>query len=402
MKYWEVAKTQLEAYKEQAFSINFELAAHPEISGQEEHSAAYICDVLTRAGIAVEKELSGVKHSFRGTVVKAEGHSKRPKLAVLCEYDALPNIGHGCGHCASGSISTLAALTLKALHEDLLAKGDAGLPMDVDIVGTPDEEAKGGKVDLVNAGEFNDYDFAIMVHMDGVESRPNSAFLALDCYRVAFHGVPAHAAGEPWNGVNALNGMNLALQAIDMLRQQTRPETRIGYYVIHGGNASNVIPEYAEFELCVRHTEREYLNTLVEKITNCVKGAALATGTTCEMNFYGNSFDDMKWNETGTALIAQVYDELGIPHENGKPTDLGSSDIGNVSKICPAFHPTLRLKGDDKICHTIGFAEAMTEPTIKTSIEEGASIIVKTLLHLMGSPHTLEAIKTEFNGENVK
>lgn len=397
MKYWDHALKQLEAYKEEAFAINFELAAHPEISGQEEQSANFICNVLTKAGIPVERELSGVKHSFRGTVVKGEETEKRPKLAILCEYDALPTIGHGCGHCASGSISTLAALTLKGLHEELRLKGESGLSMDVDIIGTPDEEATGGKVDLVNAGEFNDYDFAIMVHMDGVESRPNSAFLALDCYRVAFHGVPAHAAGEPWNGVNALNGMTLALQAIDMLRQQTRPETRIGYYVINGGNASNVIPEYTEFELCVRHTERVYLDTLVEKITNCIKGAAIATGTTYEMNFYGNSFDDMKWNETGTELIAQVYDELGIPHKNGKPTDLGSSDIGNVSKICPAFHPTLRLKGDDKICHTIGFAKAMTEPTIKTSIEEGASIITKTLLYLMEEPNRLAAIKAEFD-----
>lgn len=396
MKYWDAAQQYIEKNKEQAFAINFELAAHPEVSGQEVKSSAFIRKTLEEAGIAVEAELCGVKNSFKGTVVKGEG-ANRPRLAILAEYDALPDIGHACGHCASGSISVLSALTLKSLHEALLAEGKGGLPMDVDIIGTPDEEATGGKVDLVNAGAFNGYDFAIMVHMDGVESRPNSAFLALDCYRVSFKGVPAHAAGEPWNGVNALNSMNLAFNAIDMLRQQTRPETRIGYYVINGGNASNVIPEYTEFEICVRHTERDYLNTLVEKVRNCVKGAAIATGTTYEMNMYGNSFDDMKWNETGTDLISQVYDELGLPHKTGKPTDLGSSDIGNVSKVCPAFHPTLRLKGDDKVAHTIGFAKAMNKPTIKTSIVEGASIITKTLLHLMEDPAKLEAIKKEFN-----
>lgn len=194
MTYWERAKAQIEAHKEQAFNINFELAAHPEISGQEEQSARYISSILEGAGIPISRELSGVTHSFRGQVIKGDTTTglmihgrkglRRPRLAILCEYDALPNIGHGCGHCASGSISTLAALTLKGLDAALKAEGAEGLPMDVDIIGTPDEEATGGKVDLVKAGEFDEYDFAIMVHMDGVESRANSAFLALDCYRI--------------------------------------------------------------------------------------------------------------------------------------------------------------------------------------------------------------------------
>ena len=168
-------------------------------------------------------------------------------MAILCEYDALPEVGHACGHCASGAMSILAALTLRKMQQDGVA-----FNMDIDIIGTPDEEAMGRKVDMCNAGVFKDYDFAIMVHLDGEETRPNSQFLALDCFRAKFHGKPAHAAGEPWNGVNAVNGVQLAIHAMDMMRQQVRPETRIGTWIIAGGTASNVIPPYGELEsLCV-------------------------------------------------------------------------------------------------------------------------------------------------------
>lgn len=395
MKYWDLAMTCLTAQQESAYTINETLAKNPEISGQEKESSALICTVLEKAGIPVERALAGIPYAFRGEAVKAAA-AGAPRLAILCEYDALPNIGHGCGHSASGSVSTLAALTLHELNKALLAQGQPSLPMQVDIIGTPDEELTGGKIDLVNAGIFHDYDFAIMVHMDGVETRANSDFLALDDYRITFHGKPAHAAGEPWNGVNALNGMQLALSAIDMLRQQVRPETRIGYYVVAGGRASNIIPEYAEFECCIRHTERTYLDTVVAKVMNCVAGAALATGTTYEITQYGHKFDNMAWNETGTALINRVLTELDIPHVTGRPTDLGSSDIGNVSKVCPAFHPALRLKGAPKVCHTKEFAAAMLEPTIKDTITEGAQLITKTLLTLMEEPAVLAAIKAEF------
>ncbi len=396
MKYWDMAKACMTSQQEIAYTINDTLAKNPEVSGQEKESSSFICNTLEKAGMPVERALAGIQYAFRAEAVKSTA-AGAPKLAILCEYDALPNIGHGCGHSASGSVSVLAALTLHELNKELLAQGQSGLPMNVDIIGTPDEELTGGKIDLVNAGVFNDYDFAIMVHMDGVETRANSDFLALDDYRIVFHGKPAHAAGEPWNGVNALNGMQLALNAIDMLRQQVRPEVRIGYYVVAGGRASNIIPDYAEFECCIRHTDRTYLDTVVAKVMNCVAGAALATGTTYEITQYGHKFDNMAWNETGTELINRVLTELDFPHVTGRPTDLGSSDIGNVSKVCPAFHPNLRLKGEPKVCHTKEFAAAMLEPTIKETITEGAQLIAKTLLTLMEEPEVLKAIKEEFN-----
>ena len=190
---------------------------------------------------------------------------------------------------------------------------------------------------MCDQGVFKDYDFAVMVHVSPTRTNANSHFLALDDYRIAFHGQTAHAAGEPWNGRNALNGAMLALHAVDMLRQHVRPETRIGSYIVNGGAASNVVPDYAEVECCIRHSEREYLDTVVAKVMNCFKGAAIATETTYDVTQMGCKFDNMVWNEAATKASEQVLQAMGIPYE--EPKDCGSSDVGNVSHQCPATWP---------------------------------------------------------------
>lgn len=373
-----------------AFAINYTLAKNPEISSHEFETVKTIGAVLEKYGMDVTYEFCNLPTAFKASPVKVD--NPKGRLAILCEYDALPEVGHACGHCASGSMSVLAALTLRKMQQDGVA-----FNMDIDIIGTPDEEATGCKVDMCNAGVFKDYDLAIMVHLDGEETRPNSQFLALDCFRARYHGKPAHAAGEPWNGINAVNGVQLAIHAMDMMRQQVRPETRIGTWIIAGGTASNVIPEFGELEVTVRHTERDYLNGLSEQIKKIFEGAALCTGTTVDIEFYGNPYDDMNQNQRGTLLIEDVMTDMGIDFKPG-PADIGgSSDIGNVSYQCAAFHPKLRLSGDDKVCHSKEFAAAMLEPTIEQTILDGANIIGRTLLSLVENPAVLEEIAAEFN-----
>ena len=379
-----------ESFAQEAFTINDTLAKHPEISSQEFESVKTIGAVLEKHGMDVDYEFCNLPTAFKASTVKVD--NPKGRLAILCEYDALPDVGHACGHSASGSMSVLAALALHKMQQDGIA-----FNMDIDIIGTPDEEATGCKVDMCNAGVFKDYDFAIMVHLDGEETRPNSQFLALDCFRARYHGKPAHAAGEPWNGINAVNGVQLAIHAMDMMRQQVRPETRIGTWIINGGTASNVIPAYGELEVTVRHTEREYLNGLSEQIKKIFEGAALCTGTTVDVEFYGNPYDDMNQNHRGTLLIEDVMTDMGIDFKPG-PADIGgSSDIGNVSYQCAAFHPKLRLVGDDKVCHSKEFAAAMLEPTIEQTILDGANIIGRTVLNLVENPANLQEIVAEFN-----
>ena len=367
-----------------AFAINYTLAKNPELSSHEFETVKTIGAVLEKYGMDVTYEFCNLPTAFKASPVKVD--NPKGRLAILCEYDALPEVGHACGHCASGSLSVLAALTLRKMQQDGVA-----FNMDIDIIGTPDEEATGCKVDMCNAGVFKDYDLAIMVHLDGEETRPNSQFLALDCFRARYHGKPAHAAGEPWNGVQ------LAIHAMDMMRQQVRPETRIGTWIIAGGTASNVIPEFGELEVTVRHTERDYLNGLSEQIKKIFEGAALCTGTTVDIEFYGNPYDDMNQNHRGTALIEAVMADMGLDFEPGPAALGGSSDIGNVSYQCAAFHPKLRLAGDDKVCHSKEFAAAMLEPTIEQTILDGANIIGRTLLSLVENPAVLEEIVAEFN-----
>ena len=373
-----------------AFAINYTLAKNPELSSHEFETVKTIGAVLEKYGMDVTYEFCNLPTAFKASPVKVD--NPKGRLAILCEYDALPEVGHACGHSASGSMSVLAALTLRKMQQDGVA-----FNMDIDIIGTPDEEATGCKVDMCNAGVFKDYDLAIMVHLDGEETRPNSQFLALDCFRARYHGKPAHAAGEPWNGINAVNGVQLAIHAMDMMRQQVRPETRIGTWILAGGTASNVIPEFGELEVTVRHTERDYLNGLSEQIKKIFEGAALCTGTTVDIEFYGNPYDDMNQNQRGTLLIEDVMTDMGIDFKPG-PADIGgSSDIGNVSYQCAAFHPKLRLSGEDKVCHSKEFAAAMLEPTIEQTILDGANIIGRTLLSLVENPAVLEEIVAEFN-----
>lgn len=373
-----------------AFAINYTLAKNPELSSHEFETVKTIGAVLEKYGMDVTYEFCNLPTAFKASPVKVD--NPKGRLAILCEYDALPEVGHACGHSASGSMSVLAALTLRKMQQDGVA-----FNMDIDIIGTPDEEATGCKVDMCNAGVFKDYDLAIMVHLDGEETRPNSQFLALDCFRARYHGKPAHAAGEPWNGINAVNGVQLAIHAMDMMRQQVRPETRIGTWILAGGTASNVIPEFGELEVTVRHTERDYLNGLSEQIKKIFEGAALCTGTTVDIEFYGNPYDDMNQNHRGTLLIEDVMTDMGIDFKPG-PADIGgSSDIGNVSYQCAAFHPKLRLSGDDKVCHSKEFAAAMLEPTIEQTILDGGNIIGRTLLRLVENPAVLEEIVAEYN-----
>ena len=372
----------------EAFQLNYTLADHPEISSHEFESVKRIGQLLETHGLPVTYEFANLPTAFKADAVRVA--NPQGKLAILCEYDALPEIGHACGHSASAAISVLAAI---ALHE--LAK-TTDLNMDVDIIGTPDEEATGCKVDMCKQGIFKNYDFAIMVHLDGVETHPNSSFLALDNYRVRYYGQTAHAAGEPWNGVNACNGVQLAIHALDMMRQQVLPETRIGTWIITAGTASNIIPDFAEFECCIRHTDRDYLNKISKQAKEIFKGAALCTGTRVEYNFYGNSYDSMNDLPSGDKLIEEVMTAANIPFTPGIAPIGGSSDIGNVSFQCPAFHPKLRLAGPDKIAHTVEFAAAMKEPPIETTILEGTHIIGDTLLALMADPTCLKAIRQEF------
>lgn len=187
------------------------------------------------------------------------------------EYDVLPDTGHACGHSTSGSLSLLIALTLWDMKDDF--------EVTVDLIGTPNEEATGDEIIMAEAGIFDDYDFVMMIHMNSDITNPSVHFLALSEMKVTFKGEGAHAAAAPWEGKDALNGAILTSNAIDMMRQQLKPDTRISYNITRGGIASNVIPEEAEMIINVRNSNKFDLAKTVKKVTNCINRASIATET---------------------------------------------------------------------------------------------------------------------------
>ena len=266
-------------------ALNDDLADNPELSGEEHRSSKKIAELLEKNGFKVEMPFAGLETAFRG-ISGADNH--KYKVAIMAEYDALPGIGHACGHCVSGSISALAAIALAPLQDELNC--------DIHILGTPNEEIDGAKCAMVDQGIFNGYDMAMMIHLYD-QNLLYCKLLGLHQYLYTFHGKAAHASAAPWDGVNALNAAQLMFHGIDMLRQHVTPDVRMHGVYRNGGEAPNIVPEEASAEFYYRALDKDYLFELDKRADNCAEGAAIATGTTGEKALTEAMYDNLKNNE---------------------------------------------------------------------------------------------------------
>ncbi|RVU55618.1 amidohydrolase [Anaerosphaera multitolerans] len=386
MKLEEKLINSIEKYREEAFALNEYLFNNPELPGEEYGSCKKIVEVLNKYGIKAEENFFDIETAFFGKVVEKE--NSKVNIALLTEYDALPEIGHACGHSASAAISVLAALILKD-NEDLI-------DFNIDIIGTPDEEDKGMKIPMADGGVFDKYDCAIMVHL-ATKNSPNGRFLAFETYEFEFTGKPSHAAASPWEGRSALDGLMLSIHAFDMIRKCAKPQTIIEGFIQEGGKATNIIPEKAKGKYTFRSNSASYVeNEIFPWVKNAVEGCAMATQTKVEIKPFGYPFRDMKYLESGTQVIADVMKDYKMDYEIIEKGD-GSSDIGNVSYRCPAFHPYVALTDEDISLHTKEFADLVISEKSKPCIENGTIIILGFLARLMEDSNILESIKEEFN-----
>lgn len=376
---------KIEEYQGELATLSDYIADHPEISGEEYETSRAIVELLRRHGCQVEYPFAGRDTAFRGVF----GDNRRQhKAAILTEYDALPDIGHACGHCLSGAISILAALALRELQDDL--------DTDFHIVGTPSEETDGAKCGMVDEGVFAGYDMAVMLHLYNANLlAPRLQGLASYVYR--FHGKAAHASAAPWEGANAFNAAQLMFHAVDMLRQHAKPDAQFHGIIRHGGEAPNVVPEEVTAEFYIRALDKYYLQELVQKVDDCARGAALATQTAWDKYPTAAVYDNLKPNPAGTAALEEVYAELGIPINGDSDKIFGSSDIGNVSFVCPAFHPCLQIVPPEIAIHTREFAAAMKTERARRALAEGAKIIALQAVKLFGSEARLRAMKEDFS-----
>lgn len=369
---------------DELIALNDDLADHPEVSGQEFRSSRIIVDLLASKGFSVQYPYAGYSTAFLA-IYGSNAHSH--KVAILTEYDALPGIGHACGHCLSASISVLAALALKDVQN--------ALDTDIHVIGTPMEETSGAKCGMIEQGIFDCYDMAIMVHLyDSNLTAPK--LQAIACYEYIFHGKAAHASTAPWEGINALNAVQLFYHALDMLRQHVRPDAQFHGIIRNGGQAPNIVPERASAEFYIRALDREYLRQLTGMVDRCAEGAAIATGATWEKRSTAPIYEDWKHNKTGETVLAEVFRELGLTL-NGDPQKIfGSSDAGNVSHVCPTFHPCLQVSDQGVDIHTEAFAAYMKTPRAHKSLEMGTKLIAFFTAKIFRDIGILHQIESDF------
>ena len=384
LKLKEILTEKVEDNLSDLIALNDDLADHPELSGEEHRSSKKIAEILEKRGFRVEMPFAGLDTSFRG-IYGDDNH--KYKVAIMAEYDALPGIGHACGHCVSGSISVLAAIALSELQDELNC--------DIHILGTPNEEIDGAKCAMVEQGIFNDYDMAMMIHLYD-QNLLYCKLLGLHQYLYTFHGKAAHASASPWDGVNALNAAQLMFHGIDMLRQHVTPDVRMHGVYRNGGEAPNIVPEEASAEFYYRALDKDYLFELDKRADNCAEGAAIATGATWEKALTAAMYDNLKNNDYGIELLREVYNELGIEINGDHDKIFGSSDAGNVSFVCPTFHPTLQIVDRGVAIHTREFAEAVKSPRAHDAIRQGAMVIGLHVAKIFSDEEKIRRMKEDF------
>ncbi|MFG2395993.1 amidohydrolase [Streptomyces lydicus] len=345
-------------WSERLLALSHSLYDEPETALAEHRSAAKIADLLETAGFTVTRGVGELP-----TALLATRGSGELVLGLCAEYDALPGIGHACGHNVNGAASVGAALGLAAVADVL------GLT--VKLIGTPAEEDIGGKVLLLEAGAFDDVAAAMMVHAAPDDSVGASS-LAIGAWDITYRGAPSHAAVAPWEGVNALDAMALAHTAIGLLRQQLPPGVVVHGIVTEGGQAVNVIPARTRARYEVRAPTLEQLTHVRERVRACFEAGALATGATLELRPHGRDFAELRQDPYLTEAYVRAARELGrtVRARDGQP--LASTDMGNVSRQLPTLHPTIGYPTGGAAQHTPEFAAHGKSPGADRAVLDGA------------------------------
>ncbi|NLY73260.1 MAG: M20 family metallopeptidase [Tissierellia bacterium] len=381
----------MENYRKRALELLPELKVlnqyiydNPEL-GYEEHlsSKAHI-ELLENHGFEMELSPLGMETAY---VARFRGEKPGLTMAYLAEYDALPGIGHGCGHNLLGTTSIGAALVLKDY-----VKENGGT---VVLFGTPAEETSGAKVAFADEGYFEGVDLAICPHPSDYYFSSGKS-LALVPIAFTFTGKTAHAASDPQSGINALDALLLTFNNINALREHIRPSARIHGIVKEGGLAANVVPDRAVGEFYVRTMTLDYMEELLEKVINCAKAGALATGCTMEYEHYEAIYHNMVTNESLSEHYNNVLKEMGIevcpPRES-----FGSLDMGNVSQVCPAINPYFGISEHEIPGHTVEFRDATLTDLAMEGMVNTIVAMVKTMVDCNEKPELMASIKEEFD-----
>jgi amidohydrolase len=364
-------------------ALSLDIHAHPELNFEEVHAHRALTDYLQGKGFAVTRGAFEMPTAFQ-----AVAGSGSPAIAILCEYDALPEIGHACGHNLIAASGVAAGLALKTV----LGQGNGT----VVVLGSPAEEGGGGKVRLIERGAFERVDAAMMLH-PGVLDASNPLFNALQPLEVEFHGRNAHAAAAPWDGLNALDALVLAYNAVALLRQQLRPDVRIHGVVTNGGVKPNIIPNLASALFYLRADSLQGLEEVKARIIPCFEGAATATGCRLDYRWSGVLYSDLVTNAVIAAAYVENARRVGKELDGSRPQPVAAStDMGNVSKVLPSIHPMFAIPAT-AANHTPGFALAAASAEAHAAMLDAAKALAMTALDLYQRPELLDEARWEFS-----
>jgi len=378
---------------EDLWSLALQIHANPELAFKEEKAAAWLTALLERHGCRVERGVGGLATAFRAEV---PGAGDGPTIAVMAEYDALPGIGHACGHNVIATAGTGAGAALAVVAAAL---PQTRLPYRgrVVVLGTPAEEGGAGKVRLMEAGVFRDVAAAMMIHPRcGTQVwRPS---LGLMKAKVEYFGKAAHAASWPWRGVNALNAVIGLFNALDAMRQHLRPDARVHGVITVGGQQANIIPEYTAAEFYLRSLDKTYLQELRRRFEAAAEGAATATGCRVQVTVDPTIHDPLKPNAAMAGLFERNLARIDFPVDpDDGQAGFGSTDAGNVSQAVPTIHPYIRTSPDGVPGHSREFAEHNATPLARAGMVAAAKALALTALDLLAEPAALEAARRDFD-----
>ena len=367
--------------------ISLQIHGHPELCFKEEKASGWLSDFLEKQGARVERGVGGLPTAFRATI---EGVKPGPTVAIMAEYDALPNIGHACGH---NVIATAGAGAGAAIAASLGTLPFAGR---IQVIGTPAEEGGAGKVRLMEAGVFKDVDAAMMIHgRCGTQVwRPSLGIIKVKC---EYFGKASHASSWPWRGVNALNAMIQLFVSLDLMRQQIKPDSRVHGIITKGGDQANIIPEHTSAEFYLRAPTKDYCREILRRFEGCAQGAATATGCTVKVSADPTVHEPLKANFIMATLFGKNLERIDFPVDpDDGEAGYGSTDCGNVSQAIPTIHPYIRISPDGIPGHSREFAEWAKSPLARTGMVAAAKALAMTALDLVARPEELEKAKREF------
>lgn len=358
--------------------------ANPEIGNEEFFASRTLVNLLKNAGFTVETGVAGHETAFYASF---GGDLPGPTIAFLAEYDALPGLGHACGHNIIGTTSVAAAI---ALSETLHATGGRAV-----VLGTPAEEGGpngSAKGSFVKHGLLEGIDAALMIHPAGKTALTGRS-LAVDPLEFHFYGKSAHAAGSPEKGINALDAVLQLFNSINALRQQLPDDARVHGIITHGGDAPNIIPEYAAARFYIRGESWKKTADTAEKVRAVAQGAALATGTSVKIVRFQNEVKDLVLTPLLDSVLRSELESVGEQVAESRHYGLGSTDAGNISYVIPTAHPFIKIGPDDLVAHTPEFREAANSDLGNQALIRGAKALANTGYRLLTDAALLAEIK---------